>query len=256
METKEMKKDIKKSNKGWILGNIILAFFVVGGIVIGADLLLNYMTQHNKEIRVPDFTGMIEVKAAQVAKQGGVRIDVTDSVFIRRMTRGAVFSQNPKAGSHVKKGRRIMLTINAVNAKKVTAPDLVGYSLRQAMSELTAKGLRLGRLNYVRDIATNNVLGQTYMGRELVPGTQIESGKKIDLLIGLNPNDNITFVPDVLGMKYMRAVDAIKENSLNISSLKFDKTVKTYSDSLNSVVYGQTPIAVDSALYCLHSSSE
>ena len=53
--------------------------------------------------------------------------------------------------------------------------------------------------------------------------------------------DNQTIVPDVTGMKYLRAVDAIHDNSLNINGLRFDKGIRTYSDSLDAVVYRQVP---------------
>ena len=53
--------------------------------------------------------------------------------------------------------------------------------------------------------------------------------------------DNRTYVPNVRGMKYVRAVDVIHENSLNISSLIFDESVRNYNDSINSVVYRQSP---------------
>ena len=141
-----------------------------------------------------------------------------------------------------------MLTINAMNAKKVSVPNLVGYSMRQAKAELNARGLALGKLMYVNDIATNNVLKQFYKNREIRPGRQVESGSEIDLQVGLNPSDNLTYVPNVKGMKYLRAVDAVHDNSLNLGRVVFDKTVKNYSDSLNAVVYKQTPEASRSPL--------
>ena len=133
------------------------------------------------------------------------------------------------------------MTINAMNPKKVGMPNLVGYSLRQAKAELLSKGLVLGKLIYVSDMATNNVLRQIYRNHEIRPGRQIETGSEIDLMVGLNPEDNQTYVPDVKGMKYLRAVDVIQDNSLNLSRLQFDSNVRTYSDSLNAVVYRQSP---------------
>ena len=48
-------------------------------------------------------------------------------------------------------------------------------------------------------------------------------------------------MPDVVGMKYLRAVDAVHDNSLNVVRLVFDKEIISYSDSLNAVVYEQRP---------------
>lgn len=232
----------------WIVKNIIKAAVFFLTLVIVAQIVLKLVTHHGQMIEVPDLTSMSVDEARRAASKDNLRTEVIDSIFVRRMEKGAVYSQNPKAGTLVKKGRRVMLTINAKHAKKVSMPNLVGYSMRQAKAELNSRGLALGKLIYVNDIATNNVLRQIYRNREIKPGVQIESGSEIDLQVGLNSDDNMTYVPNVKGMKYLRAVDAVHDNSLNIGRIVFDKTVKNYSDSLNAMVYKQTPGASKSPL--------
>lgn len=236
--------DIKSFFTHWIVRNVIGAIVAIAVFVLAAHVILNLATHHGQEIEVPDFSHMSVAQAEQVAKDAKIRIEVTDSVFVRKMGRGLVFSQVPKAGSKVKEGRRIMLTINAVAAKKVSMPDLVGYSMRQAKAELLSKGLLLGRLIYEEDMATNNVLRQLYRGHNIDEGRKIETGSEIDLVVGLGSDDQ-TYVPDLIGMKYMRAVDAVHDNSLNVARLRFDQSVKTYSDSLDAVVYKQEPMPSD-----------
>ena len=229
-----------------LVRNLVIAAALVVVMIVGAMIFLNVVTQHNKEISVPDFSNMTVVEAEHVADQAGVRVEVKDSVFVKRMKRGAVYRQNPVAGAKVKDGRRVVLTINAVNAKKVTMPNLVGLSLRQAKAELMSRGLVLNRLVYVQDMATNNVIKQLKGAREIEPGTMIDSESKIDLVLGLNDLDNVTYVPDVTGLKNLSAVEAIYDHSLNIKDLKFDETVKDYDDSLNAMVYRQMPEPSDS----------
>lgn len=232
--------------RNWLVRNLLLAALLVALLVAGAMVFLNVVTQHGKEIVVPDFSNMTLTEAEDAALQAGMRVEVTDSVFVKRMKRGAVYRQNPEPGARVKEGRRVVLTINAVNAKKVTMPDLVGLSMRQAMAELLSRGLVLRKLIYVQDMATNNVLRQLMGNREVEPGTMIDSESEIDLVVGLNSLDNVTYVPDVSGLKNMSAVDAIHSHSLNVKSLKFDESVKDYDDSLNAMVYRQVPEPSDS----------
>ena len=150
--------------------------------------------------------------------------------------------QNPAPGSKLKEGRRISLTINALNSKKVTMPNLVGLSMRQAMAELQSRGLVLGKLVYVEDMATNNVIRQLRGNKEIAPGKSVETETVIDLVVGLNPDtDASTYIPDVVGKRYLTAVDAVHKQSLNIRILKFDDSVRSYDDSLNAVVYRQAP---------------
>lgn len=227
----------------WIIKNLIWALIYVAVLIAGVTVGLSLLTNHNKEIEVPDFTTLSVEESARIAEIEGIRVEVTDSVYVRRMEKGAVFSQNPVAGSRVKKNRLIRLTINAVNAKQVSMPNLVGYSMRQAKAELSSKGLTLGKLKYVNDMATNNVLKQQYRGADIKSGTMIDSGSEIDLVVGLNDVDNQTRIPNVVGMKYNRAIDAVHDNSLNVARVTFDDSVKNYNDSLNAVVFRQSPAA-------------
>ena len=250
-------KKVKKSFfSNWIVRNLLIAVAIVIVLIVSAVIFLNVVTKHNQELTVPDLTNLSVEEAASVAAAMGMRTDVTDSVFVKRMRRGAVYRQNPSPGNKVKEGRRIALTINAVNAKKVTMPNLIGYSMRQAKAELLSRGLGLGKLIYVQDMATNNVLKQMYRNQEIEPGTQIESESVIDLVVGLNNIDNKTYVPDVYGLNNNRAVETVLDHSLNVKSLRFDKSVRDYEDSLNAVVYRQVPEPNDSVSVSMGTAVE
>ncbi len=243
------KKTTDSTKKGffrnWIVRNLIWASVVVIVLLLAAVIGLNIITQHGKEIEVPDFSNMTVAEADALAAAEGMRVEVTDSVFVKRMQKGAVRDQNPPAGSKVKNGRRISLVINALNAKTVQMPDLVGLSMRQALAELQSRGLILGKLIYVEVMDTNKVLRQLQGNREIRPGVNVETDTVIDLVVGLNPDTEAhTYVPNVLGKKYLTAVDAIHKQSLNLKELRFDATVKDYEDSLNAVVYKQDPLSV------------
>ena len=242
-----MADSVKKEFPGkWILRHLVAAVVVVVALVVGAIIFLNVVTKHGEELVVPDMSNLTVEQADSLAKVHDIVIDVTDSVFVKRMKKGAVYRQNPAPGSKVKSGRRISLTINAKNAKQITMPNLVGLSMRQAKAELLSRGLLLGKLIYVQDLATNNVLKQIYENSEIKPGEMVDSESVIDLVVGLNGNDFVTYVPDLIGLKRMSAIDAVHDNSLNVKSLRYDRTVKDYEDSLNAMVYKQTPEASDS----------
>ena len=235
--------DIKGILNHWIVKNVLLAIAFVLVLVTLASVLLSLGTQHNKQIEVPDFTNMTWSEARKAASDAGVRIVLADSVYVKRLKPGVVYLQTPGAGAQVKRGRRVRLTTNTTVPKEVLMPSLVGFSMRQAKAELARAGLNLGRLIYTRDIATNNVLRQQRGGVDIKPGTSLASGTTINLVLGLNPNDNITYVPKLLGKQYLPAVDQALESSLNIGRLHFDETVKTYADSVSAFVYQQRPAA-------------
>ena len=167
-----MKKFLQKPFKYSLTKNILLiiGILVVGYVII--NLFLRIITRHNQELTVPDMTGMNLAEASAVAAEADLRLEVTDSVYIRGMERGAIARQNPEPGGKVKKNRRILLVINSVIPRQSTMPSLTGFSLRQARTELASNGLNIGKLIYVNDMATDNVLAQQYMGEDIEPGTR------------------------------------------------------------------------------------
>lgn len=249
MATKSSGKKSTKNIKGAaarLKGNIILKHILLAGcsvlvLVFILFTLLKFVTRHARELSVPSFLNLTVEQAEAVARKNELRLEVTDSVYINRMAPGAIFRQNPEPESKVKKNRRILLTINAKQPKMVSMPSLVGYSLRQAQSELLSGQLALGKLVYEDDIASNNVLGQLYKGREIEPGTKIPSESIIDLRLGMNSTDSTTYIPDLSAVPYRLVRNKLAESSLNIKRAVFDSSVKDYADSLSAWVYRQEP---------------
>ena len=231
----------------WIFKNLVGAVIFFAVLLIAAAVGLNVITRHGKTVTAPDFTNLTVPQAQALAQESHVGVKVVDSVFVKRLAAGVVYRQQPKAGATVKKGRSIFLTINSVVPRKVVMPNLYGYSVTEARAELKNRGLNLGKLNYVKDIATNTVLGQYCDGVELNAGDLVVNGSNIDLKVGVGKEDNVTTVPSVIGLKYVSAVDAIHDRFLNTGRVTFDKDIRTYADSVDAVVYKQdTPGATKS----------
>ncbi|MBQ7269525.1 MAG: PASTA domain-containing protein [Bacteroidales bacterium] len=224
----------------WAVKMLLGGVAAVAGILLVTGLLLNVGTRHNRELSVPDFTNMTWFEALGEASLAGVKVQVSDSVYVRKAKPGVVLSQNPAPGEHVKKGRRIFLTVNALTPMKVTVPDVRKITLRQAKSELSAANLSLARIQYVGDISSNRVVEQLYRGRPVRPGTRLNAGSPITLRVTTNGSEQ-AWMPDVIGRKYLNAVDLVQENYLNPVRLRFDASVRSYADSLSAVVYAQDP---------------
>lgn len=229
----------------WFSRHLYMAVAAAGAVVLILFWMLDIITRHNQELEVPSFMGQSVAQAQQVADSYSFRLEVTDSVHIPRMEPGAIYRQNPAAGSKVKKNRRILLTINAKSPKMVKMPSVVGYSLRQALSDLASAQLKVGKLIYESDLATNNVLGQLYEGRPIEPGTEIPSESVIDLKVGQNEADSVTFVPNLLGKPYSIIKGYLIDNSLNLGKAFFDETVVDLQDSLSAFAYRQEPYKAD-----------
>jgi beta-lactam-binding protein with PASTA domain len=220
-------------------------------LLIFSNIFLDNFTRHGESSPVPDLTGKTLDSVLVIAAKHNLRIEVVDSVFRIDFPRGSVLMQNPEAGTHVKKNRKVFLTMIAFSPRKEPLPDVREISLRQAKTELNAKGFRIGKLEYsYHNPYTNNVFAQIYRGREIEPGVLLPVGEYIDLRLGLDSLSYTSFnVPDVKGLTKQEVEDIIVENSLNYI-LSFDrKGVKTITDSLNCVAYEQDPPAGSIAWY-------
>lgn len=221
--------------------HLLRAILLLLVLYLAAHIALSVGTRHNQTVTVPDFSGKTVSRCEEIADELGLVVNVSDSVFIERSARGVVVSQNPKPGMSVKKGRSVRVVKTALQQKFVPIPDVTGYSVRQAKVELTAAQLKLGRLNYVNDIATNNVLGQFCHDEKARPDSLVPVGTVIDLLIGLDYSDGYTVVPDLLRQTCRSSLEIIQDKYLNVGRVYYDESVSTYADTLAALVYKQFP---------------
>lgn len=233
----------EKKKMNWVIKNLLCGLVFILVIVLAVEVFLRVTTQHSISVEVPDMIGMQLSDAEALAAKDKLDLFVTDSVFVSAFSKGSVYAQNPKPGNRVKSGRKIYLTVNAKKEKQAVVPSLVGLSLRQAKVELTTRNLKLGKLTYVDDMATNLVLAQTRKGENVEPGTSVDVGTVIDLKLGLNRADGYTTMPDFARMQYQRALSYVQDNTFNIGRVVFDETVKTAEDTLSAMVYRQSPLA-------------
>jgi beta-lactam-binding protein with PASTA domain len=231
----------KKTIKKPILKNLLLVFIFLVAVFIGIYTFLHLFTRHGKGFVLPDFYGLTVDRAKAKGDSLQLHIEVADSLYMPELPKGIVFRQVPPAGQHVKKNRRVELTINSLLPRQVKMPSLVGYSLRQAKAELSSHGLKTGRLRYVPDIATNNVLEQYHKGYPIEPGTLLDIYSSIDLELGLSPNSEPAYIPLLKGKSLETALDILSDHSLNIGSITYDNSVLTAADTLAARVFKQNP---------------
>ncbi|MBN2756585.1 MAG: PASTA domain-containing protein [Bacteroidales bacterium] len=225
-----------------ILRQILIAFVLLIIFIYASFLSLKIITHHGEGLSVPDFTGLEMKQVNKIADEKDLNFKIIDSVYNAPGKKGTVIAQVPPAGFKVKEGRTILLTIKTFNPQRILMPDFTNVSLIQAKADIETYGLRIGNLKYVPDIATNNVLEQIYNGRAIKPGTPIEKNSVIDLILGMGKSDKITIVPDLLNLTKDEAFQKATDLSLNIGALVFDNSVISTEDSLNAVIWKQTPI--------------
>ena len=244
MDFDKIAKTIKvKAKRAWAnvySRQLIIAFGLLLLLWLVTSLFLNIVTQHGISQPVPEFRGMMIDEAIAQAEGANLEIQIADSIYIPGRQAGMIIDQNPKPEVQVKKGRKIFVTIITRTPKLSNVPNVVGYSLRQAKAIIESQGFAVGRLDYVADIATNNVLEQRFNGRILSSSVKIPVGSAIELVVGLSQGD-VTEVPNVVGQTFGGARSSIVESYLNVGEARYDETVRNSIDSLEAKVYYQNP---------------
>jgi len=193
-------------------------------------------TNHGDTYVLPDFSGRTLEELAADNYDRLYDFIVIDSIFDNNNPKGSVVLQNPLPGSVVKEHRKVYLTLVAYSTEKVEMPDLIDLSLRQAVNSLRSKGLGISTLNYVEDFAGNAILEQHFNGEIIEPGTVLDKGSGIDLVVGLG-KDNYAPVPFLTGMRAKDAIDAIHKSSFNLGEVFY----LDEEDAEHSRVFRQEP---------------
>lgn len=98
---------------------------------------LNEITGHDQRVVVPAVVGTTADEAITALEGAGLRPMVIDTVYSDGCQPGEVIEQLPEGNLPVKPNRIVYLTVNAYDVQKVTFPDVVQWSSRQAQSLLT-----------------------------------------------------------------------------------------------------------------------
>jgi beta-lactam-binding protein with PASTA domain len=100
------------------------------------------------------------------------------------MEPNCILVQTPGAGTKVKEGRTIYVTINSPSSPKVKIPDVIdNSSLREAQARLTAIGFRLSEPRPVEG-ERDWVYGIVADGRSLQAGDMVSIEAPLTLVVG------------------------------------------------------------------------
>lgn len=120
---------------------------------------------------VPDITGMSVAEAIKLLEKEGFEYTLADADSNGDLTQIQVTEQIPRYNSYVMSGANIILYTNPeTEKKKVTVPDLTGYSLAEAVNTLNDIGL---------NVKADNI--GTVISQNIESGTQVEKGSVIEI---------------------------------------------------------------------------
>ena len=164
-----------------------LAIAVVALLVI-VFLTMQYLswtTNHGEFIKVPDLKGKSLETVKIELNDNDLVMEIQDSAnYNPKYPKFSVIEQYPTAGSQVKENRKIYLTLNPSGYRKVSVPNIVRRTFRQAKPTLETLGFEVGKVTYVDDIGKDEVIAIRYKGETIAAGDMLPLTSKIDVVLG------------------------------------------------------------------------
>ena len=173
-----------KNVRFWGL-QVCLALFLLFAGIYAVLLSLDGFTRHGEFIVVPDLEHVSLSKAQELLEKSHLRYEVRDSTaYNKEYPPYTVMKQTPEANEKVKKDRKIYLSINPTNFRKIDLPNIIRRPIKEVRPNLASLNIKIGRVTYVNDISKDAVLRAFYKGKEIKPGDKILENSTIDLECG------------------------------------------------------------------------
>lgn len=173
-----------------------IALFIA--ILAGAYFALNTYTNHGEKITVPNIKKK-NIKAAkkELMKQG-LKILVSDTLYLKNLPAGIVLEQIPSPGRVVKPGRIIYVVVNAGRSAEKKIPDVIdNSSAREAKAKLLAEGFKRVDIQYIAG-EKEWLYGIKCNNKSIKNGDMVSIEAHLILLVGdgkRDLGDSVTYIP-------------------------------------------------------------
>ena len=172
----------KKNRFFWV--NLIAMVIVLLVACYGTLYWLGTYTHHGESYIVPDVKDKTIAEANQLLEGHLIHGTIIDSTYIKGARAGIILEQTPTAGSRVKQGRTVYLTVTTNSVPLIALPDLIdNSSLRQAAAKLKSIGFKLTEPELIAG-EQDWVYGIKYKGKDLMSGDKIPHEALLTLCVG------------------------------------------------------------------------
>ncbi len=213
----------------------LLILFLFGYILL---LSLGWFTNHGAYLTVPAVKGKSTAEAIKILESKGFEVQIQDSIYLDGEPKNIVLKQLPEPEATVKVNRTVFLTISRTVPPTIDMPRLEGLSLRFALDLLERNHLKLGDTIYRPDFMKNSILEQQYNGARIAPGTKVQWGSRITLIIGSGLENQQILVPNLIGLTLSEARSLLEVKGITLAGII---SIGNVTDSINAFVHRQNP---------------
>ena len=205
----------------WLLA--VLAVLIAAGATW-------YFSSQQKAV-VPDLKGKSQSEAESLLSNSGFKLVVSGQAASSAVPTATIISENPAAGTAVRKGAQIAVVIST-GLPSVAMPSVSGASLTDASSAIANAGLTVGTVTRQN---SDTFPADTVISASQASGAQVTQGTSVDLLV--SAGQKTVTVPDVRGISQSNATSKLTNVGLKVD------TGQSYSTQPVGTVVSQGPAA-------------
>ena len=232
-------RESKKKKKKKSGNRKIKALAIILALICAIPLSLLAMNAINGigsgRVKVPDVVGMTEEQAYEALSQAGLEYELGTSVSSDKYDDGDVVSTDPSAGTKVKKGSTVVITLakssSDTKSKKKAVPDVRELTLSDARDTLTEQGFKVGTVSYKYDDSAEK---GTVISQSPGAGTSANEGSTVSLTVSSGREEQTVEMPSITGLSESAARSAIAKAGLSVGTVS-----EEYSDESVGTVISQ-----------------
>ena len=207
-----MKKNLIK------ISYIVLSLICV--LLVFDKIVMPWYVSSDEET-IPNFIGMHKDEAKKTLE----RMNLVPIIIGPRydnynpLEKDFILRQRPHPGMKVKHHRRVYIFYSGGDPK-ITMPDLIGKSQREAELILKNLELTIGEINNIRSEYPSN----TVVEQQVPVGKQLNRGSIVNITISTGPELGYLKTPDLTGLSLTQARDLLKEHSIFIGRIEYQES--------------------------------
>ena len=193
------------------------------GLMVLTALAFAFLTvrlsARGSSVVVPSLTGMDMKQVKQSMLQKGLEMAISGEDFSEIYPAGCVIGQQPAAGSRLKRGRRVKLTLSR-GSEVITMPSL--RDLTQPDAEFLVRQMDLDLVSAAQTPA--GYPKRTVLAQDPLPGQKVVRGSPVRILVSDGPALSTIVMPNVAGATAREALERLRAMNLKISEVTYETT--------------------------------
>ncbi|MGM0126220.1 eukaryotic-like serine/threonine-protein kinase [Enterococcus sp. AZ194] len=221
----------KKKKRRWMIPIVIVLLLALGG---AAYLWL--MGGSEKDIQIPDVSGMTETEAIAELESKNLKVSSkSEEMPDDKIEAGLVIKTDPAAGSEVKEGGSTIITLYISSGKqKPKMGDYKGEQMKDVLTKLKELGFSESRIDITETYDSETTEGEI-MSQEPKEGTEVDPEKDTISFTVSKGQETVT-LGDYIGWNYQSVLDELTSKGISTGQIT---VVYQESDGAPNLVISQ-----------------